>query len=111
MIELCKSPMPLTPKVFFQNMSQGLSAKSSEKWKWSWSVDDCNWISICHPIISCFITIENGSPFLVLAYPGGCRGREALVGVVYNTCASALRNVTSFTVSIHEWITNQANVE
>jgi len=38
------------------------------------------------PIISCFIKIQNGSAFLVLAYPGcagkrlfnGCSGFEAL---------------------------------
>jgi len=32
----------------------------------------CIWSSWCHchPIISCFIKIQNGSAFLVLAYPG-----------------------------------------
>jgi len=30
----------------------------------------------CHPIISCFIKIQNGLTFLVLAYPG-CPVKEA----------------------------------
>jgi len=31
----------------------------------------------CHPIISCFTKIQNGSAFLVLAYPG-CPGKQAV---------------------------------
>jgi len=35
--------------------------------------------SYCHPIISCFIKIQNGSAFLVLAYPR-CPGKRPLNG-------------------------------
>ena len=37
----------------------------------------------CHPIISCFTKIQNGSAFWVLAYPG-CHGTEAVKG--YGMC-------------------------
>jgi len=39
----------------------------------------CMWSSRCHchPIISCVIKIQNGSAFLVPAYPG-CPGKEAV---------------------------------
>jgi len=31
----------------------------------------------CHPIVSCFIKIQNGFTFLVLAYPG-CPGKRSV---------------------------------
>jgi len=39
----------------------------------------CIWSSWCHchPVISCFVKIQNGLTFLVPAYPG-CRGDEAV---------------------------------
>jgi len=42
-------------------------------------VNDCIWSSWyhCHPIISCFSKIQNGSAFLLLAYPG-CPGKKAV---------------------------------
>ena len=36
----------------------------------------------CHPIISCFIKVQNGLTFLVPAYPG-CPGKEAVKRVSY----------------------------
>ena len=43
----------------------------------------CIWSSLCHyhPIICCFIKIQNGSAFLVLAYPG-CPEKEAVKWVL-----------------------------
>ena len=39
----------------------------------------CIWSSwcCCHPVISCFIKIQNGFTFLVPVYPG-CHGKEAV---------------------------------
>ena len=37
----------------------------------------CIWSSWCHPIISCFIKIQNGLTFLVPAYRG-CPGKETI---------------------------------
>jgi len=34
-------------------------------------------LPVCHPIISCFIKIQNSLTFLVLAYPV-CPGKEAV---------------------------------
>jgi len=44
----------------------------------------CIWSSWCHchPIVSCFIKIQNGLTFLVPAYPG-CPGKEAIKPVEY----------------------------
>jgi len=43
----------------------------------------CIWSSWCyHPVISCFIKIQNHSSFLVPAYPG-CRGKEAVKRCCY----------------------------
>jgi len=43
----------------------------------------CMWFSQCHchPIISCFLKIQNGFTFLVPAYPG-CPGKEAVKQVL-----------------------------
>jgi len=47
----------------------------------------CIWSSWCHchPIISCFIKILNGSAFLVPAYPG-CPGKEVMKWLWYCIC-------------------------
>jgi len=50
-------------------------------WLFAWSEMQmiCTWPSwcYCHPIISCFIKIQIGLTFLVLAYPG-CSRKEAV---------------------------------
>jgi len=47
----------------------------------------CIWFSWCHchPIISCFIEIQNGFTFLMPAYPG-CPGKEAVKQVSMSVC-------------------------
>jgi len=56
---------------------------SDEELAWSslWSEVQiiCIWSrwSHCHPIVSCFIKIQNGLTILMPAYPG-CPGKEAV---------------------------------
>jgi len=71
----------------FSGLTRWLGDKKS-----IWPVEVTVWLSVwskvhmiciwpswcnCHPIISCFIKIQNGSAFLVPAYPG-CPGKEAI---------------------------------
>ena len=56
-------------------------------WLSVWSIVQmiCIWSSYCHPIISCFIKIQNGFTFLVLTY-SGCPGKEAVKLVLLVVC-------------------------
>jgi len=56
----------------------------------------CIWSSWCHcyPIISCFIKIQNGSAFLVPAYPG-CPGKRPLNGSSSSSCSSSSSSSSS----------------
>jgi len=53
----------------------------------------CKWFAIwsswchCHPIISCFIKIQNGLTFLVPVYPG-CPGKEVIKWVSFYSCSN-----------------------
>jgi len=68
----------------------------------SGDANDLHTVHLCHwhPIISCFIEIENGLIFLVPAYPG-CPGKETVKLV----CAGVVTNSYPFGgTSVSEWV-------
>ena len=73
-------------------------------WLSVWSVVQmfCIWFSWCHcyPIISCFSKIQNGSVFLVLAYPG-CLAKEAVKWELM-TKIYYIRHVANSCIKMHE---------
>jgi len=63
------------------------AVKWSELSAWSEVQIICIWFSWCHchPIVSCFIKIQNGFTFLMPAYPA-CPGKEAIKQVSMSVC-------------------------
>jgi len=59
----------------------------------------------CHPIVSCFIKIQNGFTFLVPAYPG-CPGKRPLNGClsVVSRVSVSRRTFGPSSVNVHAWL-------
>jgi len=80
------------------------SVKNWVTWLFLWSEIQmiCMWSSWCHcqPVISCFIKIQTGLTFLVLAYPG-CPGKKAVKWA--SVCQLSLNVLCIFSLQLQSY--------